>query len=161
MNALLFSDDYISQRYQNQGNLDFFSSLFLSVLSNIVSYIIIYIVVKLTYYSPAFELLSQKTNRETTVIKSYKKIIWLIKVKIYLYFFLVFIMSLSFIYFLGLFCDIYNGSQWNWFTNSFQSVGISLLTSIGLSILISFIRFLGLWINSEKVYNIYLYLNRN
>ena len=161
MNALLFSDDYISQRYQNQGNLDFFSSLFLSVLSNIVSYIITYIIVKLTYYSPAFELLSQETNDETIFLKNYKKIIWLIKAKIYLYFFLVFIMSLSFIYFLGVFCNVYNGSQWNWFFNSFQSVGISLLTSIGFSFIISFFRFLGLWIKSEKVYNVSLYLNRN
>ena len=38
MNALLYSDDVVSQKYHNNGSLDLITSLSLSIISNIVSY---------------------------------------------------------------------------------------------------------------------------
>ena len=58
INALLFSDDVISQKYNSNGKLSTLTSLVLSVLSNILSFIITYIIKKLTYYSETIELLT-------------------------------------------------------------------------------------------------------
>ena len=50
MKALLYSDDVVSQKYHNNVNLDFVTSLSLSVVSNIITSIVIWIIKKLTNY---------------------------------------------------------------------------------------------------------------
>ena len=86
--------------------------------------------------------------------------IYIIKFKVYIFFFLAIIIELSILYYLCAFCSVYKSSQWNWFYNSFLSVGISLLTSLGISVVVTITRYFGFWVKSEKIYNISLYLNR-
>ena len=62
-------------------------------------------------------------------------------------------------YFMMIFCAVYKGSQLNWFTNGLTSNLLSLLTTLGISVLISILRYIGLYCNSERIYNISLYLN--
>ena len=44
MNALLYSDEVVSKKYHNNGQLDLITSLFLSLVSNIISIILIWII---------------------------------------------------------------------------------------------------------------------
>ena len=46
LNALLYSDDIVSEKYHNNGQLDFLTTIFLSLTSNIISSIIMYFIQK-------------------------------------------------------------------------------------------------------------------
>ena len=48
LNAVLFSDDVISRKYNNDGKIGFFITFFLSTCSNIVGYLLSYYIVKLS-----------------------------------------------------------------------------------------------------------------
>ena len=72
---------------------------------------------------------------------------------------MVFILIPVYFYFTCAFCAVYHLSQMNWISNSFLSIGLSILHSIGSSILVTAFRYVGLYYKSEKIYNISLYIN--
>ena len=51
MNALLYSDEIVSQKYHNNGQLDLLTSIFLSLTSNIISSIFLWVVKLLCSYN--------------------------------------------------------------------------------------------------------------
>ena len=157
MNALLFSDEIISERYANEGNLSTLSTLILTVFSDALSFILVYIVTKLTYYAPPLEILSQNSQGRRTIYKNLGKVMMLIKCKTYIYFCVVFLLTPLYLYFLSSFCAVYHAS---WFSNSFLSFVISLISSFAMTFMVTALRFFGLWVQSEKIYNMSLYLNR-
>ena len=69
MNALLYSDDVVSQKYHNNGNLDFITSLSLSLASNIISSIAIWIIEKLTNYHEILQILVENVQKEGIFIR--------------------------------------------------------------------------------------------
>lgn len=161
MNALLFSDDIIAERYDNNGSLNPLTTYTLTILSNILGSIITMIAVKLTSFSGSLELLAREHMKEKEYIEHLKIMIKIIKVKLILFFIYEFVMMSVYLYFLCAFCAVYKASQWNWFTNGITSNVISLLTSLGIALVISILRFLGISCNSERLYNMSLYLNSN
>ena len=160
INGLLFSDDIISQRYNN-GKVSLVTTLLLTLISNIVSFCITYVIRKLICYTRPLELLLMESHSEMKYLNHLRKLIRIIKIKIRIFFILTILISTMIVYYISTFCIIYKQSQWNWFTNSIISLGLSIITSFGMSFLISFIRYLGLWMKSEKIYNVSLYLNRS
>ena len=161
MNALLFSDDIISERYDNKGSLNPLTTYTLTIVSNILGNIISIIAVKLTSFSPSLELLARERMKEKDYVEHLKKILKVIKCKLILYFIYVFTMMIVYLYFLCAFCSVYKASQWNWFTNGITSNVLSFLTTLGITLLITLCRYIGLHCNSERIYNISLYLNDN
>ena len=159
MNALLFSDDVISQRYHNEGKLNPLTEYALAILSNIVSNVICVIAVKLTSFSQILELFALEHFNEKVYVNKLKMILKRIKRKVVLFFIYEFAMMGGYFYFLTIFCAVYKGSQWNWFTNGITSNVISIITTFCISILISLLRYIGLRCNIERVYYISLYLN--
>ena len=161
MNALLFSDDIISERYDNQGSLSPVTTYTLTILSNVLGSIITMITVKLTTFSGSLELFAKEHMKEKEYIEHLKVIIKIIKIKLVLFLGYEFVMMTVYLYFLSAFCAVYKASQWNWFTNGITSNVISVLTALGITIVISILRFLGISCNSERLYNMSLYLNSN
>ena len=53
-------------------------------------------------------------------------------------------MMTVYLYFLCAFCSVYKASQWNWFTNGITSNVLSFLTTLGITLLITLCRFIGL-----------------
>ena len=152
MNALLFSDDVISQRYHNEGKLNLLTEYALSILSNIVSNVICIIAVKLTSFSQILELFALEHFNEKVYINKLNMILRGIKRNVILFFVFEFAMMGGYFYFLTIFCAVYKGSQWNWFTNGITSNVISIITTFCISILISVLRYIGLKCNIERVY---------
>ena len=159
MNALLFSDDVISERYHNQGELNPLTTYALSFLSNLLGCLISYIAVKLTSFTTLLELLAIEHIKEKDYIQKLKEIMYTIKVKITLFFIYEISMMIVYLYFLSIFCSVYKASQWNWFTNGIMSNLLSFLYTVILSVTISVCRFIGIYCHSESIYNISLYLN--
>ena len=160
MNALLFSDDVISQRYQNQGELNPLTTLLLSFCSNVLGFLISAIAMKMTSFESILEFFSKEIKPRSSYALKFKKIMKVVKLKIYIYFGFEFVMMGIYLYFLCSFCSVYKASQWNWFSNGLTSMVISFVGTLCMSFLITLCRFVGLWWKSEKIYNVSLYLMR-
>ena len=102
MNALLFSDDVISQKYHNKGNIDFITTMSLTIISNILSYILITIMTRLTNIAPILEILVQNKKRFDIKVT---KIIKVIKIKFVLYYCFLMIITVFSLYYNSIFCE--------------------------------------------------------
>ena len=71
-----------------------------------------------------------------------------------------FVFMIAFVYFLSAFCAVYHSSQWNWFSNSITSIVISLIITLATTLVISLLRWIGIYCKNEKIYNTSLYLGR-
>ena len=159
MNALLYSDDVVSQKYHNNGTLDFITSFSLSLASNIISSIIIWIIEKLTNYHEYLETLVKSVYNEKSFMYLFKKIYDCLKIKVLIYFILNFLISIFITYYLFIFCIIYKKSQISLLSNYFLGVGESLLKSFGISLISCIFRFISLKYQFKQLYRTSVYLN--
>ena len=160
MNAVLFSDDVISQKYNNQGEISPVTTYTLSIVSNIISYILSVVVFKLTHFAYLFEFMEKELANPNKISGKFNKIVSIVKCRLYVFFIIMFPITMVVFYYLVIFCNVYSASQKNWFTNSVTSLCISLLISVVMSLLITIFRYIGLKCGSKKAYNISLYLNK-
>ena len=160
MNALLFSDDVISQKYHNGGSVSFITTMILTIVSNVLSFIVTAIFTRLTNYSPSLEMCIDNVSSKVNYYIKSRKIVNVIKVKIYIYFVFSNLIIIVSYYYIVVFCGVYSGSQKNWFKDGLVSNLISLITSCVLCCLVTLFRFIGLKAKSETIYNISLYLNK-
>ena len=113
MNALLFSDDVISEKYKN-GSVNKYTTLMLSFLSNVLGYFFGMILYRLTNFSQCLELFAKEPKKEKIYIKKFKKLMKIIKIKLIMFFSFEFVFMIAFVYFLSAFCAVYHSSQWNY-----------------------------------------------
>ena len=158
MNFLLYSDDVVSEKYNNNGELSTITSLTLSIISNIVSSLIIFIISKLANYVEIIEAIIKNIQYEKIYLMNIQRLLLYIKVRIGIFFCFELILTLLMTYYLFIFCTVFHQSQGSILTNYFIGIGISLATSVGLSIIISLIRFLSIKFQSNKLFNISKYL---
>ena len=103
LNCLLYTDDVVSEKYNNNGSIQFFTSLSLSFMSNIFAGIIAFIVGKLAGYDAILEMIIKN------VIKQKEYYINIIKFKKYLtlkltgFFIVQMIINLGMCYYLMIF----------------------------------------------------------
>ena len=161
LNALLFSDDVISQKYYNNGNLLLITSNILSVASNIFSTFFTCLVRFLVNYNEVLEAAKQETNSEYLFYKIFIKIYKLISCKIRIFFILVFISGLGFVYYLLLFCTVYKRIQKNLFINYIIGTLWSFSYKIVFSILSTFMRKIALIRRYKRLYIISQFINEN
>ena len=159
MNALFFSDSVISERYENSGKLPFLTTLIVTIFSKVIGYLFGKSLFLLTNYSPAMELLVEYKNEEKQLLKKASQCIKIIKMKITLFFIFEFIFVGIFWYYLCIFCNVFRGSQINWFSDGIFSILISLSILLSMTIVIS-IRTIGIKCKCKCLYNISLYLNK-
>ena len=133
LNAILFSDDVISQKYYNNGKLLFITSNILSIASNIFSSLFASLIEFLVNYNEVLEAAKQETNSELLFNKIFIKIYKIILCKIRIFYIFIFISGLGCIYYLLLFCAIFKRIQKNLFINYI----IGTLWSFGYKILFS------------------------
>ena len=138
-NALLFSDEVISQKYYNNGNLLFITSNILSIMSNVVSSFIVYIIEYLVNYQEILDAAKEETNNEKSFYKIFIKIFKFITLKICIFYLVVFISGIFCGYYLFIFCAIFKKIQTNLFTNyiigSLWSLGYKVIFCILATIL--------------------------
>ena len=144
LNALFYSDEYISHAYHNDGVLDFFIGLPKSIYSFITTLIT----------TNLLRMLSSSKSELMKLIKEkrkYNNYIYLIRVKLnklakklVIYFILVFIFSLFFLYYVAAFCAVYKNSQKYWLLGFLVSFGIDSLVSFGICIFLSLFRYISI-----------------
>ena len=159
MNALLYSDDVVSQKYHNNGDLDFITSLSLSLISNVISSILIWIIKKLTDYHEFLNLIVKDVQNERKYIYLFNEVYKRIKIKVFLFYCLSFIINIVITYYLFIFCKIYEKSQVSLLKNYFLGIAESLLKSFGISLIVSIMRFIGLKCKLKYFYRTSIYIN--
>ena len=159
MNALLYSDDVVSQKYHNNGQLEFITSLTLSLLSNIISSIFSWIIEKLSFYTEYLTFLNKDIQIKNLYITIFRKLYGFIKFKIICFYIIIFISSIFMTYYLFLFCYIYQKSQVSLLTNYFLGTLETLLKSLGVSIIVCILRFTGLKFKLKNIYRTSMYLD--
>ena len=154
LNALFYTDEYISNAYHNEGTLDFYSGLPKSFYSFIATSIT----------TNLLKMLSNSKNELLKVIKNRKKEDNFINVvnnkikklsyKLIIYFISLFILGLFFFYYVSAFCAVYTHSQKYWFIGCLESFAIDTLFNFFLCIIIATLRYIAIQNEKKLLYSI-------
>ena len=158
-NALLYTDDVISEKYHNNGQLDLLTTLFLSLTSNIISFIIMFIIKKIVTYNEYLSRMVRDVYKTNEYILTFSKLYLVLKIKVFIFFFISFILSLFFTIYLLIFCQIYANSQGSLIINYLMSLIESSAYSVGVPLIICILRFLGLKQKLIYIYRTSVYLD--
>ena len=144
LNALFYTDEYISDAYNNGGALDFFSGLPKSIYSFLATFV----------FTSLLGMLSNSRNELINTIKNRTyKIDYILQVnmkleklrnKLIIYYILLFIFGIIFLYYACSFCAVYKNSQKYWLIGCFESFIIDSLSSIGICIFLAVFRYISL-----------------
>jgi len=157
-NALLYSDDVVSNKYHNDGQLDFIVTLVLSLLSNVISSIACYFI----QYSKGIEDRAQlimEIKKRRYYLKNIKSFLKFLKLKFILFLICQIIIICGSFYYIVIFFIIYSCSKVSLIMNYLSSLLEGLITSIAISIIILLIRIIGLYCASKNLYNVSKYIN--
>ena len=144
LNALFYSDDYISDAYYNDGVLDFVSGLPKSIYSFVATLITTNLLKMLS--NSKSELM--KIIREQSKNKDYLLLIDAklrkLRNKLIVYFILIFSLGLIFSYYVSAFCSVYIYSQKYWFYGCLESFAIDSIVAVIICIFLAIMRFMAL-----------------
>ena len=156
LNALFYTDEYISDAYHNDGVLDFFSGLPKSIYSFIATLIT----------TNLLRMLSSSKNELVEVIqekgkyKSYKNIInnklSKLRKKLIIYFILIYLLGAFFLYYVVVFCAVYRHSQKYWFFGCLESFGMDSLVGLISCIFLALLRFISI---KKRIKCFYVFAN--
>ena len=158
MNGLLYTDEVVSEKYHNNGNLSMFTTLSLSFISNIVSSIIVFFIAKLTNYPDIIESIVYNVKDKSKYIENVVRLFKYIKLRLGLFYILQISFILVMTYYLFIFCTVYHQSQPSIMVNYIVGAFISLAISVGLSLIISILRTIGIKYHFCQTYNVSKYL---
>ena len=157
-NALLYSDEIVSHKYHNNGNLDFIVTFSISILSNIITSIVCYFL----EYSPLIEeRLEQivEIKKEYDYLKTLTKFFKMLKIKIFIFFITEIIVIILCFYYIVIFCVIYSKSQLSLLINYLSSIIEELIKALIISSIIVITRKIGISCSNKYIYNTSKYIN--
>jgi hypothetical protein len=158
MNCVLYTDDVVSEKYNNNGEISMFTSLSLSIISNIISSIVVFIISKLVNYVEILDIILKNVRDKKYYFLNILRYMAYIKIRLGFYFFLEIVLTAMMTYYLFIFCSVYHHSQMNITINYIVGASISLATSVGLTILITIFRIASFKCQSIYFFNISRYL---
>ena len=140
----IFTDDVISQKYNNNGSLKFFTSFGLSFMSNVISSVIVFIIGKLADYGDTLESIITEIFKRNKYFLTYAKFKKYLAIKLTLFFLFQVLIGICMCYYLMIFCTVYHKTQVSIFLNYLVGISESMILSFGIALFSSFIRFLSL-----------------
>ena len=158
MNCFLYTDDVVSEKYHNNGQLSMITSFSLSLISNIISSIIIFIISKLTNYTNIIEEIIKSVKNRRKYFENIIRLLKYIKIRLGIFYFLQLNSILLMTYYLFIFCTVYHNSQGSIMINYIIGACTSLAISIGLAIIITLLRVISIKYHYVVVFNISKYL---
>ena len=113
---------------------------------------------KLVSYNEYFSGMVKELKEKDEYILTFTKLYFLLKIKIFFFFNISSILSLFFSFYLLIFCQIYKMSQISLIINFIMGLIESFAYSIGISLIISILRYLGLKLKIINLYKTSVYL---
>ena len=152
MNALLYSDNIVSHKSHNNGQLDFIIVFFLTIFSNIFASIIGYYLERLIDIEERiYKIKDIKIEKE--FLRVLNIILREVSVRVIIFFILEICIILFCEYYLFIFFTIYHKSQMSLLKNYVISLLEGLLVNITITILIVTFRTLGIYYKNKYIYN--------
>ena len=158
LNAVFYTDEYISDTYHNDGVLDFFSSIPKSIYSFIVTIIISSLLKMLSSSKKQLNNIIKNREDKKDYLDAVEKELNKLKKKLLLYFIFVFLFGIFFSYYVSAFCAVYQNSQTFWLIGCIESLALDFATPFVICLLLSCLRFLGLRRRNKCTYNSAKYL---
>ncbi len=152
LNALFYTDDYISDAYNNDGILEFISGLPKAIYSFIATLIITSLLRLLSSSKEELmKVIKEKRNCENYFYFIQQKLAKL-RIKLIIYFILVYSLSLFFLYYVTAFCAVYKYSQKYWIHGWLETFALDTLESIIVCIFLALIRYYSIKNNKKCLY---------
>ena len=148
LNALFYTDDYISDAYHNDGVLDFLTGLPKSIYSFIATSITTNLLKMLSNSKKELLKIIKNRKKEDNYIKLVNDKLRKLSYKLIIYFIFFFVLGLFFLYYVAAFCAVYTHSQKYWFIGCIESFVIDTLVNFIICIVITVLRYIA--INDEK-----------
>lgn len=152
LNAFLYSDEVVSHKSHNDGKLEFFVILSITLSSKLIVFIVRHYLDKLTDLEDRINLVKE-IHIQSVFLRIFKKFKKEILIKVITFF----ILALGFIfysfYYLFVFCTIYRKSQMSLLKNYIASMLEDLLYGVGFVVIIIGLRKLSFCYKNKYVYN--------
>lgn len=152
LNCLLCNDVIISQKYHNNGNILFFTSLTLSCISNIISSFLSFIIGRFANYEDTFESILNDVLEQNKYFMTIKKFRKYLALKLIMFFSTQTFINCLICYYMIIFFSVYQKIQKNIIINYLYGIIQSILLSLTLSLLNSLIRYLSLKYRWKYIY---------
>ena len=159
INSILYTDEIISRKYHNNGELEFFTSIFLSIVSNIVCSFLSFIIKKFTQYHLLFTLMKKEIKIEKYYLIAIKNTFQYIKQNIIIFIIISYILILISLYYITIFCIMYYNSQIGLLYNYSLGIIESLFVSIISSMISSILRLIGLKCKIKQIFETSKFIN--
>lgn len=157
INCLLFNNTTISKKYHNNGVIPFKDTIlrcFLTFITSLVLYRIVYL---LNYKANVFDTLNEEIKNDTYMRgKHMTALISKIRVKVIIGFLINFITVLFVLYYLTIFCIVYNNTQYDWVKEGIITIILTLVIYVVLSIVYAGIKRVAIRYKCEYLYNMML-----
>ena len=159
-NTLLYTDDIVSNKYHNNGELDIFVTIFLSLLSNIITSTSLYFVNFSKEVEESLEeIFKVKINNNRIVMRNINNFFKYLKIKMFIFFIKEIIIFAACFYYIVIFCIIYSYSRKSLLFNYFSSLFEGFITSLAITIVVVITRKIGLSYANKYFYNASKYIN--
>jgi hypothetical protein len=152
LNCILYSDDSISEKYNNDGKLSFLTSFLISTLSNVISNFISFLLSKITIYDDKFGYLENKIININIYMKTAKRILKSTKIIIFIGFIFISILNVMCFYYIIIFVNIYQNTQISMIINYLYGILESIIFIIVICLLIVIIRKISIGKKNRKGY---------
>ena len=144
LNALFYTDEYISDAYHNDGVLDFFAGLPKAIYSFVAALITTNLLKMLSNSkSELTKVIQQKAKYNNYMMIINNKLAKL-RNKLIIYFILVFLLETFFLYYVTTFCAVYRNSQKYWFYGCLESFAMDSLVAIIICFFLALFRFISI-----------------
>ena len=152
INSLLFSDEILSQKYFNNGDLLLLTTNILSITSNIVSFLILYLLDKLINHYEVFDVITKEFKQKKNFLIIFIKLKCCFKVIISIFYLILLIIGLFCTYYLFIFFSIYKKLQKDLFVNYIVGTFWSLGYTVFVCLLVTITRKLSIKKKIKRLY---------
>ena len=157
LNGMLFTEEYITERYNTTETLDVWyvlkNELSKSVYSSLIGMFIAKFISMLLSSESSFIKLS-KEKGDIYYYQNFRSLISDMKKKYFLVIFIVIVASITYWYFLFIFCEVYKSNQLSWIQSSLFSILFDIILPIAICFAIAIIRIIALRGKLSLLFNI-------
>ena len=143
LNAIFYTDEYISDTYHNNGILDFASSLPKSIYSFIATIILSSLLKMLSNSKKQLSIIINEKKEKNEYYNAFANELEKLKKKLMIYYIIVFVLGMVFCYYSAVFCAVYRNSQIYWLLGFVESSVLDLITPFVICLLLAGLRYNG------------------
>ena len=155
LNALFYTDEYISDAYHNNGVLDFVSGLPKSIYSFVSTLIITNLLKMLSNNKSELMQLIKESSKNKKYLKLINIKLKKLRNKLIIYYILIFSLGLLFLYYVSAFCAVYRYSQKYWLYGCLESFAMDGLSPVIICIFTSFLKYLAIKKKNKYLFILY------